>query len=179
MNDERADRIALDDGRRQLQRDLGLSSGLVLIISIAAAFVIGTAVFAGIRMSQTAGRISIVEADVGDCFVLPIEAQHTEITQIETIDCDRPHNVEVIETGELNPEGTLEYPDDELLLDIVDVTCGDPRRFHDLGFGVLPVAPNRMSWEQASGTYVCLALWMDSGLVSGRKITGAGVSEPV
>lgn len=146
---------------------LGALAGLA--IAVAAAVVVGSAV--------DPDRVGILDVEPGDCFTLPNDENLTELDVIELQDCDEPHDAEVVAVGDLNPAGGVEYPDDELLFDLVDVACGDPRRFFPDGFGLLPVAPNERAWNGRDGRYVCVAVSLGEGRVTGRRI-GVG-STPI
>lgn len=137
------------------------------------AFAIGVL---GIVIVQLAApdRHAVIDTDVGDCFSLPINRDTTTLETVELVDCDQPHDVEVVATGELNPLQARDYPSDELLFDLVDVMCGDPRRFKHLGFGVLPVAPDERAWNELDGRFVCLAVTEGERKVSGRQIDVGG-----
>lgn len=125
---------------------------IVLLIVAGAAAIIGVALSGG-------GSTPIVDLEVGDCFDLPDESEMDRFETVDLIDCDEPHEVEVVGVGELNPEGDLPYPDDDELFRIAGQRCavltdGLPLE----GFGVVPLAPTLDTWEGADGGFSCLAL---------------------
>lgn len=150
-----------DDGRSRL--------GLVVVVAVLLSVVVIGSVLADRLLNEN--RISVLDADPGDCFTMPIDPNITELTEIERQDCDEAHDAEVVAVGELNPGGNRSYPDDELLFDLVDVACGDPRRFFDDGFGVLPVAPNERAWNGLRGRFVCVGVSLGGEFVTGRRLT--------
>lgn len=150
---------------------IGTDRGRATLLLVGIAVVVGVVVAVGVGIFVdrviNANRIVVLDADPGDCFTLPIDPDLTELVEIERQDCAEPHDAEVVSVGELNPDGDRAYPDDELLFDLVDVACGDPRRYLDDGFGLLPVAPNERSWDRQQGRFVCVAVSLGGEPVSG------------
>lgn len=127
--------------------------GAVLAALLAAA--VGVAIIAFLAGGD---RISIIDLDVGDCFDLPRGegAEVVEIDVLELVDCDGPHDAEVVAVGDLNPDGDLAYPSDEELFAAADPTC----MAVDLGddYFVVPIVPTESTWESADGRFVCVAV---------------------
>jgi hypothetical protein len=83
----------------------------------------------------------------------------TEWTSVDPVDCTDPHTVEVLDTGQLDPNQERSYPGDAALLDEVGAVCRAVAVGADeLGFGVLPVVPNAAVWEPRGGPYLCVAI---------------------
>ncbi len=112
----------------------------------------------------------VLDLAAGDCFELPDELAESTITNVETVDCDQPHEAEVFATGLRNPDRDLPYPDEDELFRVVDARCaavlaelpGASERF-----GVLPVIPNESSWDPFRGRFVCVAIPYGGGTVTG------------
>lgn len=115
------------------------------------------------------GATAIVDLDVGDCFDLPDDGTaEVRFELVDVVDCDQPHQVEVVAVGELNPDEDLPYPDDDDLFAAADRRCtlvdGVPRD----RFALIPLAPTRDTWDGAGGRFACLALPYGGGPVTGR-----------
>lgn len=128
---------------------IGLLAVVLLVVAGAAA-IIGVALSGG-------GATAIVDLDVGDCFDLPDESDMDRFEEVDLIDCDEPHDVEVVLAGELNPDGDLPYPDDPELFAIAGQRCNTVTLPVE-GFGLVPLAPTADTWEGAGGRFACLAL---------------------
>ena len=60
----------------------------------------------------------VFDLNIGDCFAEPTEWSDgggEEVTEVDVIGCDQPHDAEVVGVGTLNDEGTREYPSDDAL----------------------------------------------------------------
>jgi hypothetical protein len=107
---------------------------------------------------------SVFELDPGECFDLPeFDASGsrptTEWTLVDRVDCAEPHTVEVLVTGQLDPNQERPFPGDAEVLDEAAATCRAAAvRADALGFGVLPVSPNEAVWEPRGGPYLCVAI---------------------
>ena len=107
---------------------------------------------------------SVFELEPGECFDLPDSdddggGSMTEWTSVDPVDCADPHTVEVLVTGQLDPNQERSYPGDAALLDEVGAACRVVALGADeLGFGVLPVVPNASVWEPRGGPYLCVAI---------------------
>lgn len=128
------------------------------------------------RSSSTA----VADLEVGDCFDLPTPDpdagdQGVEVVQqLDVIDCDAPHQAEVVLVGELNPHGDLEYPVDEVLFEMVDQRCVAVAGLVAPDFGLLPIAPIEATWEQLGGRFHCVALSVGGADTVGTLSVGGG-----
>jgi hypothetical protein len=113
----------------------------------------------------------VFSLDVGDCFQ-DDEAGAAEVSDVETVDCDEPHDNEVFHVFELE-DG--EYPSDEELIAAIEAECLDPA-FADY-FGepyetseieVFPITPTPESWDEADDREVVCA-----GYIEGEQIEGS------
>lgn len=142
---------------------------------VAGAVVVLAAVVIGLVVVQLVGSDSVDVTDlaVGDCFSLDDSvADDGTIDLVDTFDCDRPHDAQVVAVGELNPTGDRAYPsDDELFAEVDDECASVPR---DERFGVLPIAPTRATWDGRDGRFVCVALVVGGGTVEGDHGAVAG-----
>lgn len=115
----------------------------------------------------------VLDLDPGDCFDLPPGLEDDSIGTVDTVDCDAPHEAEVVATGELDPDGDAPYPSDAVLFEEVDRRCAAAvadRPDITAEFGMLPVVPNAESWEPFAGRYVCVAIPFGGGTVSGTLV---------
>ena len=139
-------------------RALWALGGLVLVA--VAAIVIAIAV--GELSNDTS---DVTDLEVGDCFDFDPDDDGA-VGLVDVVDCDEPHNAEVVAVADLNPDGDLPYPQDDALFPMAQQPCDsvppDPR------FGVLAVAPTEATWEARDGRVVCVALVYGNGRVSDR-----------
>lgn len=118
---------------------------------------------------------SIVDLETGDCFDLPDVGDEDDVLRLETVevvDCDDPHEAEVVASGTLNPDRDREYPSDEELFAEIDRRCAVDAVVPP-EFGVLPVAPDAATWETFEGRFACVALRFGGGAVTGSIVDGA------
>lgn len=114
----------------------------------------------------------VLDLDRGDCFVVPDDLGDGAIAEVDTVDCDEPHLAEVFETGNLNPDRDLPYPDDEAqLFARVDRECAavlarNPALVEQ--FGIVPVVADEASWDSFRGRYLCVAV-----PYGGEPVTGS------
>ncbi len=124
------------------------------------------------------GDTSFVDLEVGDCFDLP-DADEGDgsigVFAVELIDCDEPHDVEVVAVGNLREQGddaAEEYPGFEAADEAAAASCAlvavDSARV-----GVVPVAPTEQTWSSFDGRYVCLALAVGGGPLVGPVTEGS------
>jgi hypothetical protein len=112
-------------------------------------------------------EVAVVDLEVGQCLRLEVGEGVTELSAVTVVDCEDPHEAEVVHVGELNPEGDRAYPSDEELFAEIDGICtidrflayagGEPRE----AWASYPVAPDEGTWERLDGRFVCLALSPD------------------
>lgn len=136
-----------------------------VIVFVCSALVAGAvAVVIGVFVALSRQESSIFELEAGDCFVLPEfdddeSRPTTALDTVDSIDCDEPHNAEVLTTGQVNRDQSRPHPGDDALLAEVWQLCRPAgRAADDLGFGVLPVIPNEAAWEPRGGPYLCIAV---------------------
>ena len=112
----------------------------------------------------------VTDLSEGYCFDLDLEpdadSETAELGLVEVIDCDEPHNAQVISVVDLNPDADLSYPDDVELFGAADAACADGG-IDDDRFGILPIAPTPASWEARRGRTVCVALAFGGSSVTG------------
>ena len=118
----------------------------------------------------TSADTTVLELDVRDCFMIDLEAGSADIDTVDLLDCDNPHDAEVVFVGTLNPGTDRPYPSDAEMFADIDRACsvvGD-----DLieDFGLLPIAPNETSWEPFQGRFVCVAIPFGGEPVTGSLV---------
>ena len=119
-----------------------------------------------VAVGELAGDTSdVTDLEVGDCFDLEPD-DDGGVGLVDVIDCDEPHNAEVVAVADLNPDGELPYPTDAELFPLAERRCADVPP--DPRFGVLAVAPTEATWEARDGRVVCVALVYGDGQVTGR-----------
>jgi hypothetical protein len=140
----------------------GLAVGIVAVAAGAVMIALGS--------SSTA----VAELELGDCFDLPVpEASGRSVQmldRVDVIDCDRPHQAEVVLVGELNAEDQLPYPSDAKLFEQVDRRCLAIVSLLGDDFGMLPMAPTENTWERLSGRFHCLAVPYGGGYTTGTLL---------
>lgn len=135
-----------------------------LIAAACAALVIGaTSAVIGVVVAMSGSATSLFELRPGDCFDLPEFADDgsrpSEWREVDTVDCADPHTVEVVRTGQLDPDQVRPRPDDETLFGEVDSLCARARvAAEQLGMGLLPIIPNEAVWEPRGGPYLCVVI---------------------
>ena len=104
--------------------------------------------------------VALDELEVGMCAT--VSDLDDEVTSIPVVECDEPHDAEVIGLGEANPGGGGEYPgivevneivNAECVEDFADYVGADP----DSELAPTFVFPNEENWTEADGNYVCFA----------------------
>jgi hypothetical protein len=120
----------------------------------------------------TSDPTTVLDLEVGDCFMVEAGGDTVEITSVEVIGCDRRHNAEVVLVGELNPDADRKYLADSELFAEVDRECATVPDDLVAGFGLLPVAPNEASWQPFRGRFLCVAIPYGGTPVSGSLIDG-------
>jgi hypothetical protein len=111
-------------------------------------------------------RVDVTDLELGACFSLDdaVDDDGT-VTLVEPFDCDESHDAQVVLVGDLNPNADRSYPPDDELFAEVDARCAtvtpDPR------FGLVPIAPTEATWNGRDGRFVCVALVIGGGEVTG------------
>ena len=118
----------------------------------------------------TSSDATVLELEVGDCFMIDLEVGSADIDTVDVLDCDNSHDAEVVFVGTLNPGTDRPYPSDAEMFADIDRACtvvGD-----DLieDFGLLPIAPNETSWEPFQGRFVCVAIPFGGEPVTGSLV---------
>ena len=149
--------------------------GLALIATAAAIAVLGVGLVA---LVTSTSKTALLDLEVGECFVLPgsdgadaASGDVDVVATVDVVDCDEPHDAEVVGVGDLNPDGDLDYPPDQELFAIVDRRCAavdDPPTDR---FGVVPIAPTERSWSSLDGRFLCIAVPFGGGMVTGSIAT--------
>lgn len=102
---------------------------------------------------------TFANAKVGDCIS---EFPAAEVVyELEFVPCSTAHGAEVYLIGELNPDGTRDYPGNATLIDEVSVACEagfEPyvgRSYAESVFEVYYLYPRALGWRTDGGTYLC------------------------
>lgn len=118
---------------------------------------------------------AVFSLEVGDCFQYP-EGQ-TEVTEFEVVDCDEPHDSEVIHTFELSGD---DYPEEAELIAAIDEACfGAPfEAYIGAPYGateveVYPIRPTPESWAEADDREVVCAAHVPGELLE-SSLQGTG-----
>lgn len=139
----------------------------VIGLSVAVVVVAAAALIVALGSSGTA----VAELELGECFDLPTldgSGRSVEVLeQVDVIDCDEPHQAQVVLVGELNPGGELAYPNDADLFASVDRECLAAARVVGDEFGLLPIAPTDDTWNRLGGRFQCLAVPYGGGRTTG------------
>jgi hypothetical protein len=119
------------------------------------------AVLIGVVLALASGNdTNVIDLDVGECFELPDDDDDL-IEIVDPIDCDEPHDAQVVADGELNPDRSDDYPPDAELFAEADRMCFLALRDSDAllaDFGVLPVVANEAAWAPKQGRFLCVAV---------------------
>lgn len=109
------------------------------------------------------GRTSsdVTDLEVGDCFDLDPEPdagdEFVDISVVDPVDCDDPHNAQVVVTADLNPDHDESFPGDgELWVEAEQICRADEDA--DARFGILPITPTEATWEARRGRMLCVAV---------------------
>lgn len=150
-------------------RTLGIAAGTGALV-IAAVLVIATVL-------SLSNDTSWTDLDTGECFdlagaIADAEGDLAAVSTVDTVGCDDPHDAEVVAAGELDPGGDRAYPADDELFAEIDQACAtlvpdvvDPNRY-----GIVPIAPDERTWNDRGGRFVCVAVVMGGGTVSGSAL---------
>lgn len=133
------------------------------IVGLIAAMLVALALAVAALVVLSPGDETLVlDLDSGDCFQIPDDIAAATISEVDTVDCTKPHEAEVFASGELDPDREQPYPADQRqLFTRVDRQCAavlanDPDLVER--FGVLPVVADERSWDSYRGRYVCVAI---------------------
>ena len=142
---------------------VGLVAVVVGVLALGVLVVVGAAV----SDSSTA----LVDLESGDCFELPASVETGSLETVVTLDCDDPHDAEVVAVGALGSEDR-DYPADDELFAEVESLCRGVELVEPERFGLLPVAPTERLWESFDGRYLCVAIPF-----GGDPVTGSALAE--
>jgi hypothetical protein len=118
----------------------------------------------------------VFSLEVGQCFQLP-EGEPEQVTDVEVVDCDQPHENEVFHTFELEGE---RFPGQEAATAAAEEACygaafedyiGQP--YETSQVEVFSITPTRTSWEEADDREVVCAVWIPEEQVEG-SLQGSG-----
>jgi hypothetical protein len=115
---------------------------------------------------------NVFELSVGDCYLAPDDPD--EITDVEVVDCDEPHDHEVFHAFEL-PDG--EFPDDEAMVAAIEQECTGEAFTSYVGseyasseIFLSPLTPSEETWDTGDREVVCTGV-LEPG--SGEQLTGS------
>jgi hypothetical protein len=148
------------------------------VIGLLGAVVTAVVVAALLIVAATSSDTTVLELDVGDCFMIALESDSADIDTVDVLDCNDPHDAEVVFVGTLNSGTDRPYPSEAEMFAEIDRACavvGD-----DLieEFGLLPIAPNETSWEQFQGRFLCVAIPFGGEPVTGSLVGSRRISDP-
>lgn len=112
----------------------------------------------------------VFSLEVGQCFQLP-EDDPEQVTDVEVVDCDEPHENEVFHTFELEGD---QFPGQEAATVAAEEACygaafedyiGQPYESSEVE--VFSIFPTRTSWEDADDREVTCALKVPDERVEG------------
>jgi hypothetical protein len=124
--------------------------------------------------------VGVFELDVGDCVDVPTDSGRTEVQELGSLDCGRPHDAEVFAVDDLTI-GDDDYPGETVVTAAVEEACTGPafreyvgRSYAESALEVYYLYPVEQSWERADDReYVCLAITVDDSPLTG-SVQGSG-----
>lgn len=150
-------------------RTAGVVVGLVVLVA--------AAVLAIAAVLSLSNETSWTDLETGDCFDLAgaVEGASGDLGSVfavDTVDCDDPHDAEIVGAGDLNPDGDLPYPSDDELFDEIDRACTAlvPPTVDPDTYGIVPIAPDERTWNDRAGRFVCVAVVRGGGTVTGSAV---------
>jgi len=150
----------------------------VLFLLLVSALALGGAACADEPSRDEAGDINETEdvnpntLQAGDCFNDPEAGGTTQVTSLEAVPCDEPHNNEVFHVFDLD-DGDFPGADEVKQLGIEG--CEPELEGYvgaaaaDAGLALVPVTPTEQSWNDKDDRTVLCALYN----ADGSKITGS------
>lgn len=152
-----------------MTRTLGLAVGLVVLV--------GAGVLAIAAVLSLSNETSWTDLGPGECVDLAAAVDEAEgdlasVFSVDTVDCEDPHDAEVVVVGELNPDGDRSYPSDDELFAEIDRACAAqlPGTFDEAMYGIVPIAPDERTWDGRQGRFVCIAVVRGGGTVTGSAL---------
>jgi hypothetical protein len=150
-------------------RTVGVAAGLGLLV-VAAVLAIATVL-------SLSNETSWTDLARGDCFDLAgaiddADGDLAGVHAVDTIDCSDPHDAEVVAAGALNPDGDRAYPADAELFAEIDEACASlvPDSVDPSTYGIVPIAPDDRTWDDRDGRFVCVAVVVGGGTVTGSAL---------
>lgn len=132
--------------------------------------------------------VAVSELVPGDCITGLVlgAAERRRLESVQVVSCQRPHELEVFASFELDPASfeveDQEYPGEERVVRAADEGCerrleqlveadtGGPAERVDDAFGLISVWPTPVSWSQGDRTVACAAF-----LADGRPFERPGI----
>lgn len=150
-------------------RVAGIIAGLVVLV--------GAAVLAIATVLSLSNDTAWTDLEPGECFdlaaaVADADGVVAEVTAVDTVGCDEPHDAQVVAVGALNRDAARDYPDDRALFAEVDAACATsvPDSVDPSVYGILPIAPDARTWEDRAGRFACVAVVAGGGTVTGSAL---------
>jgi Septum formation len=114
---------------------------------------------------------SVFDLDIGQCYNTPAE---TDVDEVNTVECDEPHQYEIYALPQ-HPAGPDEdYPGDEEISDFADDEClGDTfERYVGVSYEssellAFVLQPTEETWEAADDREFVCAVYLESGELEG------------
>jgi hypothetical protein len=150
-------------------KTLGVVVGLVLLVA--------AGVLAIAAVLSLSNQTSWTDLEVGECFDLAGAVEEADgdlaaVFSVDTLDCDDPHDAQVVAAGALNPDGDRPYPSDDELFAEIDRECGAlvPETVDPSTYGIVPIAPDERTWSDRDGRFVCVSVVIGGGTVTGSPL---------
>ena len=150
-------------------RVVGIGVGLLVLV--------GAAVLAIATVLSLSNDTAWTDLEPGECFDLAgaladADGDIADVTGVDTVGCDEPHDAQIVAVGELNPDADRDYPDDRALFAEVDAVCARsvPEQVDPTVYGILPIAPDSRTWEDRAGRFACVAVVVGGGTVTGSAL---------
>ena len=155
----------------------------VLFLLLAAALALGGAACADEPNRDETGEIEETEdvapnsLKAGDCFNDPEAGSPTQVTSLEAVPCDEPHDNEVFHVFQLD-DGDFPGADELKQLGLegcepeLEGYVGAPAA--DAGLTIVPVTPTEQSWNDKDDRTVLCALYKADGSELTGSLEGSG-----
>lgn len=150
----------------------------VRLVLLATVLALGGAACADEPTRDEAGEITETEGvdpnalQAGDCFNDPEPGASTQVTELEAVPCDEPHDNEVFHVFDLD-DG--EFPGADEVKELGLAGCEpELERYvgataQEAGLAIVPVTPTEQSWNELDDRTVLCALYK----ADGSEITGS------
>ncbi len=116
---------------------------------------------------------TIDRMNVGECFADPGLG---EITTVEELACDEPHELEVFHRGTLM--GFSSFPAEDVMFDVTDAGCIEAfagyvgTSYENSSFYFSVISPTSLSWRQGDRDYICLLTPASGSTVGSARDSG-------